>query len=41
MKCDLNDLQKLIVQAFNVDIRQHENENREITLYLLDGTYTT
>ena len=32
MKCDLNDLQKSIIQAFNIDVRKSEYDNREVTI---------
>lgn len=32
MRCDLNDLQKSIIQAFNIDVRKNEYDSREIHL---------
>ena len=32
MKCDLNDLQKSIIQAFNIDVRKSEYDNKEVTI---------
>lgn len=32
IKCDLNDLQKSILQAFNIDIRKIEYDSKEINI---------
>lgn len=37
MRCDLTDLQKVIVQAFNVDVRRSPVESKRIRLKTLDG----
>ena len=39
MKCDLNDLQKSILQAFNIDVRKSEFDRKEINLVHGGKTY--
>lgn len=39
MRCDLTDLQKQILAAFNVDVRRSPFESREISLSMGDEVF--